>query len=88
MFSDWLASLRDVRAKAEIARRIRRLALGNPGDVKPVGQGVSELRIHTGPGYRVYFVQRGDILIILLCGGEKDSQDRDIRAALRFAKEI
>lgn len=88
MFSDWLASLRDVRAKAEIARRIRRLALGNPGDVKPVGQGVSELRIHTGPGYHVYFVQRGDILIILLCGGEKDSQDRDIRAALRFAKEI
>ncbi|MGA0543660.1 type II toxin-antitoxin system RelE/ParE family toxin [Brevundimonas sp. VNH65] len=88
MFSDWLAALRDVRAKAEIARRIRRLALGNPGDVKPVGQGVSELRIHTGPGYRVYFVQRGDILIILLCGGEKDSQDRDIRAALRFAKEI
>lgn len=87
-FSDWLAALRDVRAKAEIARRVRRLALGNPGDVKPVGQGVSELRIHHGPGYRVYFVQKGDILIVLLCGGEKDSQARDIRNALRLAKEI
>lgn len=74
--------------KAEIARRVRRLVLGNPGDVKPVGQGVSELRIHYGPGYRVYFVQRGQILIVLLCGGEKDGQDRDIRTALRLAKEI
>lgn len=60
-FSDWLAALRDIRAKTEIARRVRRLAFGNPGDVKPVGHGVSELRIHHGPGYRVYFVQKGDI---------------------------
>lgn len=87
-FSNWLGDLRDVRARAEIARRVRRLTLGNPGDVKPVGQGVSELRIHYGPGYRVYFIQRGPILIVLLCGGEKDDQDRDIRTALRLAKEI
>jgi putative addiction module killer protein len=86
-FTDWLSGLRDVRGKAEVARRIRRLALGNPGDVKPVGEGISELRIAYGPGFRVYFVQRGPVLVILLCGGDKGSQDRDIRKAKDLAKE-
>jgi putative addiction module killer protein len=88
IFSAWLSGLRDARAKAEVARRLRRLALGNPGDVKPVGGGVSELRIHYGPGYRVYFVQRGSLLIILLCGGDKSGQAKDIASALKLAKEI
>jgi len=88
IFSEWLSGLRDARAKAEVARRVRRLALGNPGDVKPVGQGVSELRIHYGPGYRVYFVQRGKRLIVLLCGGDKSAQARDIALALKLAKEV
>jgi putative addiction module killer protein len=87
-FSEWLSNLRDVRAKAEVARRVRRLALGNPGDVKPVGEGVSELRIHYGAGYRVYYVRRGNILIILLCGGDKSGQSRDIALALKLAKEV
>jgi putative addiction module killer protein len=87
-FSDFLSGLRDARAKAEIARRVRRLALGNAGDVKPVGEGVSELRIHYGPGYRVYYVQRGTVLIILLCGGDKSSQAKDIATATSLAKEI
>ena len=87
-FSEWLSGLRDARAKAEVARRVRRLALGNPGDVKPVGEGVSELRIHYGPGYRVYYVQRGNLLIVLLCGGDKHSQARDIALALMLAKEV
>jgi putative addiction module killer protein len=87
-FSEWLSGLRDVRAKAEVARRVRRLALGNPGDVKPVGGGVSELRIHFGPGYRVYYVQRGDLLIVLLCGGDKGSQAKDVALALTLAKEV
>jgi len=87
-FSEWLSGLRDARAKAEVARRLRRLALGNPGDVKPVGEGVSELRIHYGPGYRVYFVQRGSLLIVLLCGGDKSTQAKDIASALKLAKEV
>lgn len=87
-FKDWLSHLRDIRAKAEVARRVRRLALGNPGDVKPVGEGVSELRIPYGPGFRVYFVQRGAVLVILLCGGDKGSQDRDIRKAKALAEEF
>ncbi len=87
-FSEWLSGLRDARAKAEVARRVRRLALGNPGDVKPVGESVSELRIHYGPGYRVYYVQRGALLIILLCGGDKSTQARDIASALKLAKEV
>jgi putative addiction module killer protein len=87
-FSEWLSNLRDVRAKAEVARRVRRLALGNPGDVKPVGEGVSELRIHYGPGYRVYYLRRGSILVILLCGGDKSGQSRDIALALKLAKEV
>jgi putative addiction module killer protein len=84
-FSRWFRSLRDVRAKAKIAIRIDRLALGNPGDVAPVGDGVSELRIHTGPGYRVYFVQRGAEIVILLCGGDKSSQQTDIASAKALA---
>lgn len=87
-FSSWLTALRDDQARARIAVRIRRLAFGNPGDVKPVGEGVSELRIHHGPGYRVYFVQRGTLLIVLLCGGDKSTQERDIATAKRLAKEI
>ncbi len=66
---------------------MRRLAFGNPGDVKPVGEGISELRIHYGPGYRVYYIQRGAVLILLLCGGDKSTQDRDIQTAKRLAKE-
>jgi len=86
-FSEWLHKFRDVQAKARIAARVRRLAFGNPGDVRPVGEGVSELRIHHGPGYRVYFVQRGTVLIVLLCGGDKSTQARDIETAKRLAKE-
>ena len=88
IFFEWLSGLRDDRAKAEVARRVRRLALGNPGDVKPVGEGVSELRIHYGPGYRVYYVQRGSLLVVLLCGGDKSSQANDIAVALQLAKEV
>jgi putative addiction module killer protein len=86
-FSKWLGALKDSRAKARIAARTQRLAFGNPGDVRPVGGGVSELRIDFGPGYRVYYLQRGKVLIILLCGGDKSSQDKDIKLALKLAKE-
>jgi putative addiction module killer protein len=88
VFDGWLQGLRDDRAKARIARRIDRLALGNPGDVKPVGAGVSELRVDYGPGYRVYFVRRGEIVILLLCGGDKGSQDRDISRAKAIAATL
>ena len=87
-FIAWLNALRDARAVAKIATRIKRLATGNFGDVASVGDGVSELRIHYGPGYRVYFVRRGEVLVILLCGGDKSTQDRDIAAAKTLAKEI
>jgi putative addiction module killer protein len=86
-FSAWLRALRDDRAKAKIAVRVRRLAFGNPGDVKRVGEGVSELRVHHGAGYRVYFVQRGTVLIVLLCGGDKATQDKDIATAKTLARE-
>jgi putative addiction module killer protein len=86
-FSVWLKALRDAQARAKIAARVRRLAFGNPGDVRPVGEGISELRIHHGPGYRVYYIQRGAVLIVLLCGGDKSTQDRDIETAKRLAKE-
>ena len=85
-FTTWLASLRDRQAKARIAGRIQRLAHGLAGDVEPVGEGVSELRVHQGPGYRVYFCLRGSQLIVLLCGGDKSSQARDIKAAKALAK--
>lgn len=86
-FSDWLGKLRDARAKAKIVVRIDRLARGNPGDVAPVGEGVSELRINYGPGYRVYYVQRGKRYILLIAGGDKGTQDRDIARAKRLAAE-
>lgn len=85
-FDEWLRALRDRVALARILVRIDRLALGNPGDVRPVGEGVNELRIDYGPGYRVYFVRRGAMLVILLCGGDKSSQRRDIEAALTLAR--
>ncbi|HXZ18601.1 MAG TPA: type II toxin-antitoxin system RelE/ParE family toxin [Candidatus Acidoferrales bacterium] len=88
VFAAWFAGLRDREARARITVRIRRLSLGNPGDVKPVGSGVSEMRIDYGPGYRVYFVGRGDAVVVLLCGGDKRHQDRDIARALELAKEV
>ena len=87
-FAAWLSGLRDERAKATIAARIDRLALGNPGDVEPVGEGISELRIHFGPGYRVYFVRRKKTIIVLLCGGDKGSQTKDIKAAKKLAADL
>ena len=87
VFRAWVKGLRDLRARARIAVRIDRLAEGNPGDVKSVGDGVSELRIDCGPGYRLYFTRKGALLVILLCGGDKSSQDRDIRQAKALAKE-
>lgn len=86
-FDRWLSGLRDRRAVARIAARLDRMAAGNPGDVQPVGEGVSELRISYGPGYRVYFIQRGPVLIILLCGGDKSTQSKDIRQAKVLAEE-
>jgi putative addiction module killer protein len=88
VFADWVADLRDRNARARISVRIRRLSLGNPGDIRPVGSGVSEMRIDYGPGYRVYFVRRGDAVVILLCGGDKQSQDRDIARAMVLAQEV
>ena len=87
-FRTWLRGLRDERAKARIVSRIDRLRLGNLGDVKPVGEGVSELRIFYGPGYRVYFIRRGDALVVLLCGGDKSTQDRDVEAAKALARDL
>ena len=86
-FAKWESRLRDKRARTLIASRLMRLSEGLPGDVEPVGEGVSELRIHYGPGYRVYFQQRGSLLIVLLCGGDKGSQTSDIAAAKKLAKE-
>ena len=82
VFSAWLAALRDAQARARIQARIIRLKLGNPGDAKPVGEGVSELRIDSGPGYRIYYIQRGPLSIVLLAGGAKANQDKDIKSAL------
>lgn len=87
-FAAWLGGLRDLQAVARINVRLRRLSLGNPGDVRPVGEGVSELRIDYGPGYRVYFVRRGIAVTMLLCGGDKRTQDRDIAAAKRMALQL
>jgi putative addiction module killer protein len=87
-FADWFSDLRDKHAKARIQVRIDRMSLGNLGDTAPVGEGVSELRIHYGPGYRVYFIQRGHELIILLGGGDKGTQRHDIKAALALAREL
>ena len=87
-FAAWLDDLRDVRGRARVLARIERLAAGNPGDVKPVGQGVSELRIDHGPGYRVYFVRKGKTVIVLLAGGDKATQAADIKTALRLARNL
>ena len=87
-FVDWLDGLKDIRARARVLVRIERLAAGNPGDVKPVFEGVSELRIDYGPGYRVYFKKRGKELIILLAGGDKSTQSKNIRKALRLAQNL
>lgn len=88
VFAQWIDALRDTRARARIQARIERLVFGNPGDVRPVGEGVSELRIDYGPGYRVYFKQRGHELIILLAGGDKSSQAKDIKTALHLARNL
>jgi putative addiction module killer protein len=87
LFDRWLVGLCDRRARARIEARIRRLSLGNPGDVKPVGEDLSEMRIDYGPGYRVYFMQRGPLVVLLLCGGDKSSQERDIALAKTIATQ-
>ncbi len=88
IYAKWFARLKDIRAKARVDIRIRRLSLGNPGDVKPVGKGVSELRIDDGKGYRVYFVQRGEQFILLLVGGDKSTQQHDIEKAIKMANGL
>ena len=87
-FSAWLTGLRDVQAKARINARIRRLSLGNPGQFRTLRGGVSELKIDYGPGYRVYYTRRGQELVILLCGGDKRTQDQDIAQAVLMAREV
>jgi putative addiction module killer protein len=87
VFTVWLDKLKDKRAAARIVTRIRRMEVGNAGDVRSVGEGVSEIRVDYGPGYRIYFTRRGRTLIILLCGGDKKSQHKDIALAKRMAKE-
>ena len=88
VFARWIDGLSDLRARVRILARIERLALGNPGDTKPVGEGVSEMRIDYGPGYRVYFKRRGRTLVILLAGGDKGTQTKDIRTAMRLARGL
>jgi putative addiction module killer protein len=88
IFAKWLDGLHDIRTRARILVRIERLAAGNPGDVKPVGEGVSELRIDYGPGYRVYYKKQGLKVVILLAGGDKSTQTKDIRTALRLARNL
>jgi len=87
-FRQWFAKLRDIRAQAHIARRIERAQAGNLGDVKALGGGVSEMRIHYGAGYRLYLTRRGERLVILLCGGDKSGQSADIRTAKAIAREL
>ncbi len=87
-FAKWIDGLRDIRARARILVRIERLSLGNPGDVKPVGEGVSEMRIDYGPGYRVYFKKIGQTVVVLLAGGDKRTQAKDIKSALRLAQNL
>jgi putative addiction module killer protein len=88
VFTRWLKSLRDTKAASKIAQRVLRVSSGLMGDVKSVGEGVSELRINFGPGYRVYFVQRGKVLILLLCGGDKSTQATDIKRAKELAADV
>jgi putative addiction module killer protein len=87
-FIDFIDKLDDERAQAKIAARIERLAAGNAGDVAPVGEGVSEMRIHYGPGYRLYFIRHGQKVIVLLCCGDKSTQHKDIKAAKQLAREL
>lgn len=88
VFARWLDGLSNVRARARVMARVERLATGNPGDARPIGEGVSELRIDFGPGYRVYYKQKGQVLLILLAGGDKGTQTRDIKTALRLAQNL
>jgi putative addiction module killer protein len=87
-FSTWLAALRDRKARLIVLSRLDRVAEGNFGDVAPIGEGISEIRIHYGPGYRLYFVKRGNTVVVVLCGGDKSSQSRDIFKAKILAKEL
>ena len=88
VYAKWLDSLRDTRARARVLVRVERLAAANPGDVRPVGEGVSELRIDYGPGYRVYYKKQGRTIIFLLAGGDKRTQSNDVRTALRLARNL
>ena len=88
IFTKWLDSLRDIRARARVLARIERLATGNPGDVKPVGEGVSEMRVDYGPGYRVYYTKKGRTVVILLIGGNKRTQTVDIKKAIALARNL
>ncbi|PIR24845.1 MAG: addiction module antitoxin RelB [Deltaproteobacteria bacterium CG_4_10_14_0_2_um_filter_43_8] len=87
-FALWLDGLKDIQARARVLTRIERMAAGNPGDVKAVAQGISEMRIHYGPGYRIYFTKRGNEIVILLAGGSKRSQAKDIKTALSLALNL
>lgn len=87
-FTLWMETLKDRRARDRVLARLRRFELGNFGDIKPVGNGVSEARIDHGPGYRLYFVRQGDVVVVMLCGGDKGSQKRDISAAKAMTKEL
>jgi len=87
-FTKWIDGLNDIRARATILVRIKRLSQGNPGDVKPVGEGVSELRINYGPGYRIYYKKQGQSIVVLLAGGDKRTQPKDIKTAQRLAKNL
>ena len=86
VYARWLDNLRDIRARARVLARVERLAAGNPGDVKSVGEGVSEMRIDYGPGYRIYFMQQGFVWVVLLAGGDKSTQSTDIKTAIKIAK--
>jgi len=87
-FDKWLSALADQRAIAKIVSRIERLGLGNAGDVKPIGEGISEMRLTHGPGYRIYYKQTGKTIVLILCGGDKSTQDSDIKRAKEIAKQI
>jgi len=86
-FDAWIETLRDRQARQRIAARLTRLQAGNPGDVKALGEGISELRIDYGPGYRIYFTRRGPLVVLLLCGGDKSTQAKDIKKAIAAAKD-